>query len=265
MPGWAAMGTHMCGAVQLSTTTYLSSSLGELWLEAMEAALHPSHSPQSFSSLSPPPRPWQQVTLGPVDCVGRKNRLREGAEALPPSVVSLALPGCILAEREGGAAGAAWRMEQQQVWSIRPKASNPPTVPNHLALCAAFDQPGKPCGLVGRVGLVLRPPADDAGPGALGAYLGQCAELGSRLGGGGGAGGVVLCLTVGWAAARAGGATGALTALAMGLPRPVDAAGRPAGLGICAWGRARSAFPTEGDINSALAAAGRGWVRVELR
>ncbi len=51
-----------------------------------------------------------------------------------------------------------------------------------------------------------------------------------------------------------------LTALAMGLPRPVDAAGRPGSLAICALGT----LPNVEDINSALAAAGRGWVRVSL-
>jgi hypothetical protein len=58
----------------------------------------------------------------------------------------------------------------------------------------------------------------------------------------------------------------AITALAMGLPRPVDAAGRPAALQIivgCHLCRQPWYGSTEEGVRSVLAAAGRGWVTVE--
>jgi hypothetical protein len=60
-----------------------------------------------------------------------------------------------------------------------------------------------------------------------------------------------------------GSSTVAVTALAMGLPRPVDAEGRPASLDIFlgvepVGGGARAA----GGLERALVGAGRGWVRV---
>ncbi len=347
-----------------------------------------------------PTRLWRQVTLGPVDCIGSGGNnpydpcgdvggLRAGVEALPPSVTTLALPPYLLAEREGGAPGAAWRVEPR-VWSTDDvcSANNSqtnwdyyfPNAQNYLELSAAFDQLGQPSSLPGRkTRLTVKPPPVDVGDGpeALVAYLGQCRELAGRLRGGGG-GGVELSLTEhkGWRDAGAGeedgegppflgavldallpgaaphvrclrlssssfhfssspstflalrpgtsrhlaapglafplleqlavcnfdsitaadvtalagmkaprlsrvelhamswhpaggGAVGVaapscpLTALAMGLPRPVDAAGRPAGLVISA--RGLSTTRTEEGINGELAAAGRGWARVELR
>jgi hypothetical protein len=290
----------------------------------------------------------RQVTLKPVDCFGNTG-LRKGVEALPPSVTALHLPGSFRATRESSAAKGAWRLENACELESQ-------LMPFCLKLCAALDQPGKPCSLVGQVSIVLTALVE-AGPEALRAYLGQCAERGGRLRGGGGSGGLELRLTHerwGWAAANpafldtvlgavlpgaaphvrclsldlcttsgelhpgttrhltapgmafplleqldldnfnltadvadlsrlaaprfsrvalhphswrtvgVGAANGAapacpLTALAMGLPRPVDAAGRLAGLVISARGRAP---PNVEGINSALAAAGRGWVRV---
>jgi hypothetical protein len=52
----------------------------------------------------------------------------------------------------------------------------------------------------------------------------------------------------------------AIRTLAMGLPRPVDATGRPTGLSIRLW--FRSDPSVERDVRSALAGAGREWVAV---
>ncbi len=55
----------------------------------------------------------------------------------------------------------------------------------------------------------------------------------------------------------------AVAELAMGLPRPVDAAGRPADLQIfMGWGANPSTQPQQQEVNRALAAAGRGWARI---
>jgi hypothetical protein len=56
------------------------------------------------------------------------------------------------------------------------------------------------------------------------------------------------------------GSTAAVTALAMGLPRPVDAAGRPAGLELFLG--VEPVGGGAGELERALAGAGRGWVRV---
>ncbi len=53
----------------------------------------------------------------------------------------------------------------------------------------------------------------------------------------------------------------AVTALAMGLPRPVDAEGRPTGLRICIGCKAIGAS-TERDVKSELVEAGREWAVV---
>ncbi len=306
-----------------------------------------------------------QVTLGPVDCMGDDSGLREGVEALPPSVTALQLLPFLLAEREGSAATAVWGLEC--VYDSRSPQGG--TVRAYLELCAVFDQPGvrggqgKPCGLGGAIVLEIKPPAAAAGREALSAYLRECENLAGRLQGG--SGGVRLVLGVdleGWLGVGAGeagdgpdilgaklgavlpgaaphvhflnmnlcttsgplapGTTRNLTApglafprlerlwltttnsiaaadvaalaglvaprlshvlvyphswpaegvappcpileLAMGLPRPVDAAGRPADLAIYVMRTAGSAPPIVEGINSALAAAGRVWVRVSL-
>ncbi len=124
------------------------------------------------------------MSLSPV-WAGRGSGLREGIQALPPSVASLALLPSLQAEREGGDAGGPWCVSlTPDRWSVR----------STLELCAAFDQPGLPCGLTGEVGLRIEPPSY-GGPGALGACLGQCAELARRLRGGG-ANGLALTLWV---------------------------------------------------------------------
>jgi hypothetical protein len=125
------------------------------------------------------------VKLGPVDA-GSGSRLREGIGALPPSVTSLDLLPGLSAQREGGPGGA---------WSLQLLGHEPRTVPCVLELCAAFDRPGLPCGLVGEVRLWVSA-ADGAGQEeALGAYLGQCAEVAGRLRAGG-SGGVGLALVL---------------------------------------------------------------------
>jgi hypothetical protein len=57
------------------------------------------------------------------------------------------------------------------------------------------------------------------------------------------------------------GSTAAVTALAMGLPRPVDAAGRPAGLQILVGDFESEEYEGDG-LEFALQMEGRGWVRV---
>jgi hypothetical protein len=305
------------------------------------------------------------VSLCPV-WVGRGSGLREGVAALPASVTSLALSPDLSAEKDGGGAGGAWRLRLSPTLCVEERRS----VPAVLELCAAFDRPGLPCSLAGTVELLLYPPAE-AGPGALNAYVGQCAELAGRLCSGGTPSGVELSLEEGGseggglfdrvlgavlpaaaphvsslrllvpgslpsgfsrhltapglafpllcslelgvsgrtetpmdaadvaALARLvaprlcrvgllcpaptpeeeeeepdegftcwgfggtllGGSTAAVTALAMGLVRPVDAAGRPAGLELSMGVNATE----EGDeekLERALVAAGRGWARV---
>jgi hypothetical protein len=88
-----------------------------------------------------------------------------------PKVTSLALPLSGRVEREGS--GDGWKLSLP----FKPMMMS---VPNAQQLCAAFDRPGLPCGLVGEVGLTCTPSAG-GGPGALGAYLGQCAEVAGRL------------------------------------------------------------------------------------
>ncbi len=110
------------------------------------------------------------MVLKPID-IGDASGLREGVQALAPTVVSLSLQPSLWVEREGGVAGGAWRLQ------FIPKRMD---VPVALELCAAFDRPGLPSGLEGRVGLTIAPPAE-AGPGPLGAYLAQCEELAGRL------------------------------------------------------------------------------------
>ncbi len=59
-----------------------------------------------------------QVSLKPVasigDCMGEGSGLREGIQALPPSVASLSLPPFVRAERQSGvasgASGREWRI-----------------------------------------------------------------------------------------------------------------------------------------------------------
>ncbi len=157
----------------------------------------------------------RQVSLCPV-WTGSGSGLREGVEALSPSVTSLALLFDLpAAEREGGEAGGAWRL---RLWlnDLRPWLN----VPAVLELCAAFDQPGLPCGLVGRMNLLITPPAVEAGPGVLGAYLGQCAELAGRLRSGGTPSGMELGLKVGGSAAGAGGGGGGLLGSVLGAMLP---------------------------------------------
>ncbi len=57
------------------------------------------------------------------------------------------------------------------------------------------------------------------------------------------------------------GSTTAVTALAMGLARPVDAEGRPAGLHLTVGARP-SMEGDELELKRALVVAGRGWVDV---
>jgi hypothetical protein len=135
------------------------------------------------------------VSLGPVRD-GSGSGLREGVQALPPSVASLDLMPGLGAVREGGMARGTWCVELLD-FAKR-------SVPAALELCAAFDQPGGQCGLVGRVCLTCEPP-EEAEPGTLGAYLGQCAEVAGRLRGGGDDG-LELTLEVDDEAAEADGA-----------------------------------------------------------
>ncbi len=148
----------------------------------------------------------RQVSLGPVwTGSGSGSGLREGVGAVPPSVTSLALlPIVERAEREGGRAGGAWRLRLGPISFGKERKS----VPAVLELCAAFDRPGLPCCLEGRVDLSITPPAVDAGPGALGAYLAQCAELAGQLCSGDTFRGVQLDLKVAGPAAVAGEAAG---------------------------------------------------------
>jgi hypothetical protein len=300
------------------------------------------------------------VSLSPVR-IGSGSGLREGVEALPPSVTSLALlPDIAAAEREGG---GAWRIRlgvrRLQFGVIGEERRSVPAVQE---LCASFDRPGLPCGLEGRVELFITAPAVEAGPQALGAYLGQCAELAGRLRSGGTPSGVELDLAVhgggsllhamlgavlpaaaphitslrllsrpafpagfshqlgvafpllcsleldvdrarsggmqrrplmeaadvealaclaaprlrcvgllcpvrdtyvqGWGAIRGAGSTAAVKALAMGLARPVDAEGHPAGLELFV-GVHPSEEGDELELQDALAGAGQDWVHVE--
>jgi hypothetical protein len=131
------------------------------------------------------------VSLGPVDATGPGSGLREGVQALPPSVAFLALPPGIEATREaggegGGGGAAAWQLLRQRSAFGDPVDRDDYTEDQRdaacaLGLCAAFDQPGLPCSLLGRVWLSVTPPAD---PAAIGTYLGRCAELAARLRGG---------------------------------------------------------------------------------
>ncbi len=109
------------------------------------------------------------MSLLPVH-IGSSSGLRKGVEALPASVASLALLPDLKATREGG--GSRWGLSlpgrRRSVRKVQ-------------RLCAVFDRPGLPSGLVGEVGLTIAPPA----PGALGTYLGQCAEVAGRLRGSG--------------------------------------------------------------------------------
>jgi hypothetical protein len=121
--------------------------------------------------------------------IGNGSGLRKGVQALPASLASLALLPDLEATREG-------------VWS-RWGLSLPGrrrSVAKVQILCAAFDLPGLPSSLVGEVGLAIAPPDR----GALGTYLGRCAEVAGRLWGGG-TGGLVLTLEVDDTAAGAGG------------------------------------------------------------
>jgi hypothetical protein len=145
----------------------------------------------------------RQVTLSPV-WTGSGSGLREGVQALPPSVTSLALlPDLAAAESEGGGAGGAWRLRLGPV----PPGATWRSVPAVQELCAAFDRPGLPCSLEGRVELSIAAPAAKAGPRALGAYLGQCADLAGRLRSGG-TSGVELALKAAGPVAEAGEAAG---------------------------------------------------------
>ncbi len=110
------------------------------------------------------------MVLEPID-IGDASGLREGVQALAPTVALLALLPVLEAGKVGGVAGGAWRLQ------FLPKRMG---VPVALELCAAFDRPGLPSRLEGQVGLILSPPAG-AGPGPLGAYLAQCEELAGRL------------------------------------------------------------------------------------
>jgi hypothetical protein len=310
----------------------------------------------------------RQVSLGPV-WTGSGSRLREGVEALPPSVTSLALLPLVSAKKDGGVAGGSWRLRLGPAMPWGNLGPVPPgegrrSVPAVLELCAAFDRPGLPCGLEGTVDLLVTPPTAEAGPEAEahGDYLGQCAELASRLRSGGApSSGVELVLEErgqqggdmdflglvldamlpgaaphltslrllmngdGWfppdlsdhltapafpllrsleldseiwepmmeaedveALARLAaprlrrvgllcpafyafgshegtifgrGSTAVVRALAMGLPRPVDAEGRPAGLELFVGVRP-SEEGDERELDRALAQAGRGCVRV---
>ncbi len=161
-------------------------------------------------NLTPTPPAWQ-VSLKPVD-TGSGSRLREGVQALAPSVASLALLPDLRAEREGGEAGGAWRLELLDNQLLR--------VPVALELCAVFDRPGRPSGLTGQVGLTCEPP-EEAAPAALGTYLGRCAELASRLRGGGDVG-LELTLDVNFTAAGAeeGGGGGGFLGRVLGAMLP---------------------------------------------
>ncbi len=119
------------------------------------------------------------------DCAGR---LREGVQALPPSLTSLDLLPGLRAGRGGGGAGGEWRLEMLPRWL------GWPGVCNLQRVCAAFDLPGLPCCLTGAVKIRVSAP-EEAGPEALGAYLGHCAELAGRLRGGR-TGGLELTLEV---------------------------------------------------------------------
>ncbi len=132
--------------------------------------------------------------------VGDASGLREAVQALPPSLASLDLLPGLRAGRGGGGAGGEWRLR----WHMLPGWLGWPGVCNLQAVCAAFDRPGLPCCLTGAVRIRVAAP-EEAGPGALGAYLGQCAELAGRLRGGG-TGGLELTLEVDDEAAEADGA-----------------------------------------------------------
>ncbi len=311
-----------------------------------------------------------QVSLGPVDCAlwaGDGDGLREAVQALPPTVASLALLPDLSAEREGGEAGGAWRLQLAH----HDRTGWPKGVPSALELCAAFDRSGLPSGLEGEVRFYVKPPSD-ATPEALRAYPGQCAELacrvrgsgarglslnvevvdtaeGAEVAGGGVRGGFldrvlsavlpaaaphvrrlelllqsgffplyfisrhlvapgvafplletlvmkstsdyigsiaardvaalgrlaaprlvsVELMTLGFrntvdGAIRGQDPIGAVTALAMGLARPVDATGRPVDLGVRVGADGHGSGGAEEGVRSVLAAAGRGWVRVAL-
>jgi hypothetical protein len=127
---------------------------------------------------------WQ-VSLGPVDTISDGSGLREGVQALPPSVASLRLRPAIKATRGTGEVGgsggaAAWQLRQRSSYGDEDEDvhSFQWDAACALGLCTAFDQPGLLCSLGGEVRLYATPPAD---PEALGAYLGQCAELGGRM------------------------------------------------------------------------------------
>ncbi len=116
----------------------------------------------------PPPPAWQ-VTLKPVDtdgdvgCAG----LREGAQALPPSLARLRLhPGIEATRRaagwaawegeEGGEEGSAgaWRLSQKA--GLHAGSAVQWEVSHALGLCAALDRPGGlRCGLPGDSGYSL--------------------------------------------------------------------------------------------------------------
>ncbi len=150
------------------------------------------------------------MSFKPVDISGGGSGLREAVRALPPSLAKLALlpphnaslvmlPYLKAAEREGVGAGRAWRLSLKGGWW---------SVEDVLEMCAAFDGPGLLCRLVDQVEVSVTPHAG-AGPGALGACLGQCAEVAGRLWSGhvsiGGTFGLLLSLRVDEGAGDGGG------------------------------------------------------------
>ncbi len=134
------------------------------------------HEHASLSQHRAPPLLARQVSLCPV-WVNDVGGLRESVQALPPSLTSLDLLPSLGAVRERGGAGGEWRLEMLPGWMSWPD------VYNLQRVCAAFDRPGLPCCLTGAVRIRVVAP-EEAGPGALSAYLGQCAELAGRLRGG---------------------------------------------------------------------------------
>ncbi len=133
-----------------------------------------------------------------MDTISDVSGLREGVQALPPSVARLRLQPGIEATRgageEGGgcAVAAAWQLRQRGSYADKEEEDMSWygtesihavqwDVGHALGVCAAFDRPGLPCSLEGALVLLVAPPAE-ANPEALGAYLGQCAELAGRLG-----------------------------------------------------------------------------------
>ncbi len=174
-----------------------------VWISEIGGTTETCTSTQANCTSLPHPSLVWQVTLGPV-WAGDGTGLREAVQALPSTVASLALLPSLQAEREGGE-GGAWRLQlfPNSMYFRLLQPGRRSDVRAVLELCAAFDRPGLASGLVGQVGLAIEEPPAGAGPGALGAYLGQCAEVAGRLRGGG-TGGLPLELHVRDAAVAAG-------------------------------------------------------------